>query len=419
MRLILTSILLLWLAGNVLSQQTIRGTVVNGVTRQPISGVSVFLTNTSKGTTTNSSGYFEITDIKPGKYELVSTSVGFETTVFSFTTEQLPLKLRVEMKEKLVELDNVVLEPFVEESWEKWGKTFLGSFIGNNTNAKDCILKNHKDIRFRYYKRSNRLEAIADKPLVIENKVLGYKIEYQLEAFEMKFREGSTTYYGYTLFTQLGKDDKDPKKRWVKNREKAYYGSMKHFFTALYNDKLLEEGFEVRRMVKHPNLEKQRVRKLGPVGMSGNIFVSTRSNTPATKDSAVQVKPGAVSPDSTEYYRRVLRQNDFIEEYGRDFMTLDSISIGKEGQYKLIYFPNYLSITYKNGMEDQAYLDFFHENRKPYYQRSLIFITEETPLFIAPDGSYFYPDKLLATAWWGFNEKISTMLPQDYEPGEK
>lgn len=421
MRLILISNLLLLLAGNVLAQQTIRGTVVNGVTNQVLSGVSVFLTNTSKGTTTNSSGYFEITDIKPGKYELVATSVGFETSVFSFTAEQLPLKLRIEMKQKLVELDNVVLEPFVEESWEKWGKAFLGNFIGNNTNAKDCILKNHKDIRFRYYKRSNRLEAIADKPLIIENKVLGYKIEYQLESFEMKFKDGATTYYGYTLFTQLGNEDKDPKKRWVKNREKAYYGSMKHFFTALYNNKLLEEGFEVRRMVKYPNLEKQRVRKLGPAVLQGNVFVRTGSNKPDPNDSIVQIKPGPATRDrdSSEYYKRILRQNDFIDEYGRELMTLDSILIGKDGQYKMIYFPNYLAITYKNGMEDQAYLDYILELRKPYYQRSNIFITEEVPIFITPDGSYFYPDKLLATAWWGFNEKISTMLPQDYEPDEK
>lgn len=419
MRSILTSVLLLLLTANIVAQQTIRGTVVNGASGQVISGASVFLTNTSKGTTSNVSGYFEITDIKPGKYELVATSVGFETSVFSFNAEQLPLKLRIEMKEKMVELDNVVLEPFVEEGWEKWGKTFLGSFIGNNTNAKDCLLKNHKDIRFRYYKRSNRLEAIADKPLIIENKVLGYKIEYQLEAFEMKFKEGSTTYYGYTLFTQLGKEEKDPKKRWVKNREKAYYGSMKHFFTALYNDKLLEEGFEVRRMVKHPNLEKQRVKKLGPAAFSGNFFISSGGNRPPKKDSVLQLKPGTVTADSAAYYQKVLRQGDFIDEYSKALMTLDSLAIGKDGRYTLIYFPNYLSITYKNGMEDQAYLDFFHENRKPYYQRSLIFITDESPLFIAPDGSYFYPDKLLATAWWGFNEKISTMLPLDYEPDEK
>lgn len=419
MRIVCTFLFLLSLALNSRAQQKIRGTVVNGVTGQVLSGVSVFLTNTSKGTTTDKTGYFEITDIKPGKYELVATSVGFETSVFSFNAEQLPLKLRIEMKEKLVELDNVVLEPYVEEGWDKWGKTFLGSFIGNNTNAKDCILKNPKDIRFRYYKRSNRLEAIADKPLIIENKALGYKIEYQLEAFEMKFREGSTTYYGYTLFNQLGKEEKDPKKRWVKNRDKAYYGSMKHFFTALYENKLLEEGFEARRMVKHPNLEKQRVRKLGPAALGGNIILSSGGHRPEQKDSALQLKPGSVTADSGEYYRRVLRQPDFIEEYGKTLITLDSLIIGKDGRYTGIYFPNYLSVTYKKGMEDQAYLDFFGENRKPYYQRSLIFIVEETAIMIAPDGSYFYPDKLLATAWWGFNEKISTMLPLDYEPEEK
>ncbi len=417
MRLLLIILLIVVHTVPALAQQTIKGTVVNPLTNQPIAGASVFLTNTSKGGSTNKEGYFEINDIKPGKYELITTSVGFETSVFSFSSEELPLKLRVEMKTKITELDNVVLEPFVEEGWDKWGNTFMSSFIGKNTNAKDCKLKNHKDIRFRFYKKTNRLEAIADKPLIIENNALGYKIEYQLEAFEIKFKEGSTTYYGYTLFTQLGNQDKDPKKRWVKARDKAYYGSMKHFFTALYNNKLLEEGFEVRRMVKHPNLEKQRVRKLGPsvLGGGGNIFVSSRDKNLVKKDSVQNVITGQ---DSSEYYRRILRQENFIEEYSPHFVTLDSLTIGKDGIFNVIYFPNYLYVTYKKGMEDQAYLDFFNERRKPFYQRSLIFITEETPLLIGPDGSYFYPDKLLSTAWWGFQEKMSTMLPTDYEPGE-
>lgn len=416
MRLLLTLLISVLFLLPALSQQTIKGTVVNPVTQQPIAGASVFLTNTSKGGTTNKEGYFEITDIKPGKYELIATSVGFETNVFSFSSEQLPLKLRIQMEAKITELDNVVLEPYVEEGWDKWGNTFLSNFIGNNTSAKDCKLKNHKDIRFRFYKKTNRLEAIADKPLIIENKGLGYKIEYQLESFEIKFKEGSTTYYGYTLFTQLGNDDKDPKKRWVKNRDKAYYGSMKHFFTALYNNKLTEEGFEVRRLIKHPNLEKQRVRKLGPSALGVTIRGRTGDGNFIRKDSVQSLITGQ---DSSEYYRRVLRQEDFLEEYSPHFVNIDSLSIGKDGIFNAIYFPNYLYVTYKKGMEDQAYLDFYHEKRKPFYQRSLIFITEEVPLLIGPDGSYFAPDRLLSTAWWGFNEKMSTMLPTDYEPGEK
>lgn len=67
------------------AQHFIKGTVVNESTGAPIAGTSVFISNTSKGTVSNSNGYFELTDVPAGKHELVVSSIGYETNVFSFS----------------------------------------------------------------------------------------------------------------------------------------------------------------------------------------------------------------------------------------------------------------------------------------------------------------------------------------------
>src|SRR5215510_3614474 len=107
------------------SQQTIKGRVIAAGSGQPLPGSSVFITNTSKGTTADKNGYFELNDVPAGKHELIISGIGYETNVYSFSSEQLPLQLRVEMEIKVQELNNVTVEPFLEEGWDKWGQTFL------------------------------------------------------------------------------------------------------------------------------------------------------------------------------------------------------------------------------------------------------------------------------------------------------
>ncbi|MEI9913284.1 MAG: carboxypeptidase-like regulatory domain-containing protein [Bacteroidota bacterium] len=77
-----------------------KGRVVNGVNSTPVPGSSVFINNTSKGTTTDKNGYFELNDISSGKHELIISSIGYETMVHPFAAEQLPLQLRIELADK-------------------------------------------------------------------------------------------------------------------------------------------------------------------------------------------------------------------------------------------------------------------------------------------------------------------------------
>src|SRR5258706_13083281 len=142
MKKIVTTLVYLLILSRAIAQPTIKGRVVTAGNGVPVPGSSVFISNTSKGTTADKNGYFELNDIPSGKHELIISSIGYETNVFSFSSEQLPLQVKVEFQLKVKELQNVIVEPFVEEGWDKWGKTFLDNFIGNTPNADRCTIKN-------------------------------------------------------------------------------------------------------------------------------------------------------------------------------------------------------------------------------------------------------------------------------------
>lgn len=395
-----------------LSQRTIQGRVVTASGKEPVAGGSVFISNTSYGTVTSKDGYFEIADLPPGKYDLIISSVGYETSVYSFSTDQLPLKLRVELEVKIRELQNVVVEPSVEEGWDKWGKVFLDNFVGQTPNARQCKIKNEGSIRFRFYRKSNRLVAYSDDQIVLENKALGYIIKYQLEDFEVNYKTNTTLFVGYPLFEEIDKKRKSLQHRWQKNRDKAYYGSMMHFMRAVYNNKLTAEGYEVRRMMRKPNLEKQRIKRIyRPLRLTGTVKISGSNGKPLTIPSQ-----DSLSTDSSEYYQRVLSQNDNIDTYGRDTLTADSLVIEQQGEFKVLYFDDYLYVTYKRELEDEEYLRYYNERRARTFQRSYIFLQNHQGIAIDPNGSYFPPQEVFSMSYWGWNEKISNLLPLDYKP---
>lgn len=401
-----------------LAQRSIYGKVTNALTKEPIAGASVFISNTSYGTVTGKDGNFELLDISPGKYDLIVSSVGFETNVYSFGTDKLPLRLRFEMEQKVKELENVTVEPSVEEGWDKWGKVFMENFVGQTPNAKQCRIKNEKSIHFRYYRKSNRLVAYSDDQIILENKALGYIIRYQLEDFEVNYKTGTTLFAGYPLFEEIDKSRKGLQRRWQRNRDKAYYGSMMHFMRALYNNNLSAEGYEVRRMVRTPNFEKQRVKKIyRPVRLQtkGTATLSF-SSSGVTSVQTGNPDSTAVNPDSSAYYQRVLSQNDNIDTYTRDLLTADSLIVQQEGDLKILFFRDYLYITYKNELEDQEYLLYFREPRKPTFQRSHIWLQNQQPIAVDANGSYFPPQEIFSMSYWGWDEKMANLLPLDYKP---
>ena len=388
------------------SQRTIRGRVINEATGAAVPGSSVFISNTSKGTVSDGAGQFELLDVPPGKHELIISSIGFETMVFPFTESQLPLQLKIELKIKVRELQNVTVEPFVEEGWDKWGQTFMENFLGYTDNALRCKIKNEEIIKFRYFKKSNRLVAFADEPLRIENKSLGYNITYQLEDFEINFAEKSSVFMGYSLYEEMEKD----KKVWQKRRDAAYYGSLMHFMRCLYTDSLKENGYELRRMTRTLNTEKERVRKLYRANqstiLSGNKVMVSQGHS------------GSFNEDSITYYNSTLRQPDYFDRIGKDLLSSDSVLVEEEGNHKALYFMDYLHVTYKKELESESYIKAQMQYRKPTYQRSWIVLTELNAVWIERNGNYYNPTELYFLGYWSWSDKIGDSLPLDFVPGK-
>ncbi|MDZ7756900.1 TonB family protein [Rhodohalobacter sp.] len=63
----------------------LRGRVLDGETRQPLSGVNVILTGSNVGASTDSNGNFSIEADGSGEYELIFSYVGYEKASFSIT----------------------------------------------------------------------------------------------------------------------------------------------------------------------------------------------------------------------------------------------------------------------------------------------------------------------------------------------
>ncbi|MBL7741331.1 MAG: carboxypeptidase-like regulatory domain-containing protein [Chitinophagaceae bacterium] len=396
------------------SQPVIKGRVVNAANGEPVAGSSVFISNSSSGTTSDKDGYFELKNVPSGKHELVISCIGYETNVFPFSSQQLPLKLKVEMTVKVKELRSVTVEPFAEEGWAKWGRMFMEHFIGRTPGAAQCRIKNEKAIRFRFYKKSNRVVAYCDEPVILENKALGYRIVYQLEDFEVNYKTGVTFYAGYPLFEELDKSRKGLAGKWQKNRDKAYFGSMQHFMYSLYHDSLLSEGFEVRRVVRLPNTEKERVKQLyRPARM-------TRPTGNGIVFSIEEKESGSSYPrDSADYYEKVLRQKDYFELVGKDLLSRDSLITREEEGYKVLFFTDYLYITYKYEQEDMEYVQQSEENRPRYFQRSYIRLSNGNPVAVDKQGNYYPPQEVFSSAYWGWSEKMADCLPVDYKPSGK
>lgn len=385
---------------SVRAQYYIKGRVVQDKNGEPIAGASVFISNSTKGTTSKPDGSFELNDVPAGNHELIVSSIGYSTLAYAYTASQLPLKLEVRLEQKASELETVVVEPDEEQGWKRWGKFFVDNFIGTSMNASDCKLLNPQVLRFKRSRKDNILTVIADEPLIIENKALGYKIKYQLEEFSYDFNNKYLLFLGYPFFEDMTGKERQ-KDRWAAARKKAYHGSIHHFMKSLYHNQLAAEGFELRRMIVEENTEKKRVR------------AQIRSNMDAQR--AKGQTPVIDFGDSSKYYSQVLQQADQFERVLPQLLNADSVLATTGSAEKTFFFEEYLHITYKKEKEENGYASAFYMGRAAGPQRSWIALPSLNPITIDSTGNFSPILAMVCFGYWSWSEKMANTLPLDYK----
>lgn len=411
MRIVFVLLVLLYSLQVSFAQPALRGKVIAGDTKQPIHLANVFLSNTSIGTVTNAEGVFVLERFPQGRFDVVVSCIGYETYVTTIQYAQLPANIEVVLKPKVNVLQEVVVEPYEKNGWERYGNFFIENFIGTSALATDCKLKNPETIRFRYNKKENILRAFADEPIVLENKALGYILHYDLKVFEYNYNTRIFYFQGYPLFEDIQTDRKRLLNRWEKNRSEAYYGSMMHFMRSLFRNQLNENGFEVRKLIKVSEEEKKRVRTIYNsrtyINGSGNIVVN---------DSLL----GNGNKDSADYYRKVIRQPEKMAVLINQLLPGDSIAFAIDSFTAGLYFDDYLQIIYKYKQVPMEYVRMNSLSVQPKTPiMSEIYLPRKNTIAVLANGSYFEGIDLISSGYWGWWEKLATMLPFDYKPPRK
>ncbi|AFL85112.1 hypothetical protein Belba_2560 [Belliella baltica DSM 15883] len=377
-------------AGKSYSQVTLRGIVENENNNTPIPYAMIFLSNTSIGTLSDSLGHFNLT-LNEGKHELIIKSLGFTTLNFELEQSEIQNRLyRFKLATDDLELTEVEVVSKRDQLWYGNLEVFKGFFLGNSTNSLKSKLVNPNILILDDQSIPRTLLAKANQDLIIENPNLGYTIRYLLHTFEYSLAEKKIFYGGYSYFTEYDGLSKRKKKQIETNRKKAYEGSSMHLLRAIYNNKVEEEGFLVRRLRKIPNINRPSEEHLDSI--------------------AQNIRLGRPTPYTIEEFARLKKLPKTIDQLEKNPIDLYQY-ITKEDAGKItLHFEDYLQVIYTKAKPDANYiLPYKAEN-----QESLIhFLNGKIEIY--ENGSFSPPYDLLFEGYMGWL-KTGDLLPLDYKP---
>jgi hypothetical protein len=214
------------------AQSRIDGRIVDKETGIPLIGVNIFFSKTSIGTTTDKNGFYTINNISQGRYELVVSMIGYELEkqdMIIFSDEKFSMDFR--LTPEPINMKEIMVTAKSNKQWKKDYEIFKAAFLGNSRNGVSCTIINEYVLSFKDVGKD--FIASSSRPLEIENRRLGYMVKYYLEEFTLDNKY--VRYAGDSFFTELKPRTKREKKKWDKNRQIAYKGSLRHFLATLGN----------------------------------------------------------------------------------------------------------------------------------------------------------------------------------------
>lgn len=371
---------------------------------EPMPDVSVYLNGTTQGTTTNDQGEFSL-QVEDGKYQLIISYLGFETIEYALDTNTYNRLLQFVLKEKTNMLDEIVVgKTNYDNKWRQNLNKFKRNLLGDSRFAMNCKIINEKDLFFENYKESKGFSAISRKPLIIENKSLGYKITFDLVEFSLK--NNFFRYKGYTKFEEL-KGNTRKQKKWNKNREKAYNGSFTHFLNCLVNNKVEEEGFTISQTNKRKKTDRPTKQEVDAA-----IDIIYKSE-PRLAILNIDLKNPKNPKDLAYLLARKLRIDKIVDSLYNLPLNEKALKFNKNGNTYL-NIPWILTVTYNKEKEEYEYYSVRKEQRK--HQTSIL-KPIKMPSLINQNFKLVSPFDVSFEGYWIF-ERLSHTLPLDYIPNK-
>ena len=228
--------------------QVIRGIVLDQVTKDTISFATIYFDGTSVGTNADLHGHFELNISNNTSMPLTISAIGYYSlTLASFTSSR---PLIVYLTPKVYELKEIVVQARLDPGERKTDlRIFRDEFLGTTTNAMKCTILNENDIRFNYGASRDTLKAFASKPIIIDNRELGYQISYFLDKFEYYNKTKNFLFKGNMVFNEYYANA-SRRALFERKRKQTYVGSRMHFFRVLWENSIASSGFSVQNSLK-------------------------------------------------------------------------------------------------------------------------------------------------------------------------
>ena len=204
-----------------------------------VPGANVFIEGTTMGTQADANGHYVLKNIPAGRHRLVASMVGYQPKMVFIDFPGNTTVLNFNLEEDNKTLDEVRVVGSQDKLWEKQFREFEKGFLGESYNRKEVFITNKEVVDFT--EMEDAFSAKASQPLQIINKSMGYKVTYFMDNFEKT--NSLTSFKGLASFEKLVPEDAKQERKWKRNREEAYEGSLKHFLKALEDNRMEEEGF--------------------------------------------------------------------------------------------------------------------------------------------------------------------------------
>lgn len=377
------------------AQTQISGRITDSATLVPLANTSVYIANTTIGTSTDKNGNYNFSDLRTGNYQLIVSCVGYGAKVAEINAGEGPHTLNISLSVKPVQLNEVTIDQY---DWQRKLRLFKNEFIGT-TNSQDCEILNNDILNLTY--KNNRLAASTDGFLDIQNKLLGYKLRFLIKEFWADYTTKQCHYTGTVIFEPMNGNVKD-EKRWAKNRLAIYNTSFRHFLVSAVQNYTSEDRFVMRKMVFKPNADKPSAKIINE---KIKLFQS-------------QVHRSRRAMDSLIKWTKLWREPEIkpVLEPGT-LNVRDIIKPGPQpGTYSL-QFSDYLYVIYKNKKVDMDFDDLTRFKEAADYQIAAINLkNNQEPTLFNDRGILLTRESLFYQGAW--NNWIVSILPNDYEPGQ-
>ncbi len=364
------------------AQTILQGKVTDAKTTEVVPFANVYLGGTTIGVASDSSGEFKFEVNMKGAFDLIVSFIGYaKVKIPVIIGADSTISADIKLKPESVTLNALTVHGDTTPTRSRDLREFMRILIGTTKNASGCSLKNPRDVFVRKDKSGRSMTAYAKGPIIIENRALGYEVQYDLERFRAD--ERSTSFGGTVFFKELIAANEKERNRWVVNREKAYQGSMVHLIRSIMSDRIQAEGWDVRILYnKFRPSERyilEQIKKFRELGL---------------KDSIDHYKEMRLIPVNERLRSKPLNGHEILDN----------------SQPPLMMFRGVLVVVFKKESDPRN----IRGNGPNAFSQSSELEFQTQPHVLYENGSYSPQNDVMLGGYFAFGERIAEWIPYEY-----